>query len=640
MTATLLIVSRELRSRRAVFVAALCAGLLTLAAPLLPWVEPGSAADARVAMALVFAAAFTGGTAVAHGATMVATDLKERRLGYYFARPLAGTAIWAGKLIAGLLLALGSGLLALLPAAAVARGQLTGWFEAGAVPFVVGGTLLLLGVAHLVAVAIASRSRLIVLDLVALVVVCGAGALILRRLVAAAAFEVLVWAVVGLAVTALALVLAAGWAQVAAGRCDPVRGHRFQSAALWGGLGATVLLLGALTAFVTGATPASLRAVENVQAAGSGSWVAVQGPARWRGGYRPSFLVDTDSGRFIRLATVEWWELPVAFSADGRVAAWLQPVDPIPRRFWELKTLDLTSDGASPGSPPVVLRSRWPGSPQLSPDGRHVALLEDRRAVVYELPDGRLRAASTELPDGKTRIAFVDDDRLRVEVWTGLNTGPRLNLGELTIGVLHLHNGRFEVTATAKLDLAYHWYRVLSPTARRMVLVHRTDAGKKTVIHDSWTAEPVARLSPAGGLGATWFLDDGRFAMGGVSDGRGWVEVFDPEGTTLARHDLGPARRVTGLGEPSLGRLLTEICLNEPGCGHEGDAEGAVVDLATGAVQHLGRGRVPFRGYQWVSSPLQSAPGSLASRLLLNPEGGLEALDPETGATRHLLGPR
>ena len=54
--------------------------------------------------------------AMALGGSVIARDLGERRLGFYFARPISGGAIWAGKLAAAAVLAVGAGVLVLLPA--------------------------------------------------------------------------------------------------------------------------------------------------------------------------------------------------------------------------------------------------------------------------------------------------------------------------------------------------------------------------------------------------------------------------------------------------------------------------------------------------------------------------------------------
>src|SRR5262245_48144682 len=96
---------REMRERRFFLPTALVAGL----APLLLWVmaSPGSGLrlTAEVA-ALVLMFAFPTAVGISLGASVLGRDLAERRLGFYFARPLRGSSIWGGKMLAAMLLTL------------------------------------------------------------------------------------------------------------------------------------------------------------------------------------------------------------------------------------------------------------------------------------------------------------------------------------------------------------------------------------------------------------------------------------------------------------------------------------------------------------------------------------------------------
>jgi hypothetical protein len=483
------------------------------------------------------------------------------------------------------------------------------------------------------------------LDLVALVTVSGAGALMLRRLVATGAIDLVVVVLGTLAVTALLLVLAAGWAQVAGGRCDPVRGHRLQSSVLWGGLGLTVSLLGAFTAFVTGASPASLRSVESVQAAGSGTWVAVQGPARWRGGYQPSFLVDTGSGRYLRLPGLGPWWLPVSLSQDGRRAVWLDADAYLDRPFAEVVTLDLTVPRSAPRPTAIFVDLQAFAWSALSPDGARLAVVADRQVTVYDLEDGRqVATALLDSPASSPRLAFVDPDRLRVELWRELEPRSDRGRGELIVGALHLDDGRFEITARLEVDLVRGWFRPVSLDTQRMVLYHRAGSGADLVLHDSWSGAPLATLlsSYREGPPRVLFLADGRIAVDASEAGTARLKVFDRDGRDLADRDLGPGQWVTPLSEVAPGRVLATVgskATSDPAWRRA--RQGVVVDLESGAQHPLPSGWLPARGQHWPWwIPQKPQAGSLASRLLLNPEGGLEALDPETFDTRHLLGPR
>ena len=75
MSRTVAVAVREISERRAVLIAALVAGLLPFASPLLPGVRADRVVEARDAWALAIALSFGGATAVAMGATAIARDL-------------------------------------------------------------------------------------------------------------------------------------------------------------------------------------------------------------------------------------------------------------------------------------------------------------------------------------------------------------------------------------------------------------------------------------------------------------------------------------------------------------------------------------------------------------------------------------
>src|SRR5262245_46348770 len=116
MKAFATVFGRELAERRLLLLAALLLGLVALAAPWIPGLPPQSADELRGGVALVLTGLLTTVTAVLLGGSVIARDLAERRLGFYFSRPIPGGALWAGKLTAAVALVLASGVLASTPA--------------------------------------------------------------------------------------------------------------------------------------------------------------------------------------------------------------------------------------------------------------------------------------------------------------------------------------------------------------------------------------------------------------------------------------------------------------------------------------------------------------------------------------------
>jgi hypothetical protein len=178
MRGFLAVFEREIVERRLLLVAALVLGLVPLLAPLLPGMPPARPAELRSGTALGIALVLTLALALLLGGSVIVRDLAERRLGFYFARPLSGTAIWAGKLAAAAALTVGAGLLVLLPATLVGGppdpsgywGTSSGVFQSGFSLAVIwfGVLLLTLTAAHAVSVMVRSRSPWLLLDLAAL----------------------------------------------------------------------------------------------------------------------------------------------------------------------------------------------------------------------------------------------------------------------------------------------------------------------------------------------------------------------------------------------------------------------------------------------------------------------------------------
>jgi ABC-type transport system involved in multi-copper enzyme maturation permease subunit len=122
MAGLIALLRHEVAQRRLLLLAGALAGLLPFAAPLVSGAAPADVPDLREYVAVFFAAALSALAAIFLGATAISSDLAERRLSFFFSRPLAGWTIWAGKLGGAALCAWAVGALALLPALLAAGG--------------------------------------------------------------------------------------------------------------------------------------------------------------------------------------------------------------------------------------------------------------------------------------------------------------------------------------------------------------------------------------------------------------------------------------------------------------------------------------------------------------------------------------
>ncbi len=551
MRAFAAILQREVFERRLVVVLALALGLIAVVVPLVPGAVPGGVTpeDLREGTALGLAFLLTALLAIFLGGSIVAGDLAERRLGFYFSRPLPGWAIWAGKIGAAVVLILASGLLVLAPALLLGGNlNLHGWgnlgrdsllnvTDPGLFALWTLVLLVLLLVSHAVSVIVRARSPWALLDLAALAVAGGLAWWEIRRLSFEGAFfrtysfwslrpedhlGIVAWMELGLLLAVLLSLAVAGALQVIRGRTDLRRAHRVLSQGLWGMLLAAVLLFAGLTTWVLAAGPGDLRGVFEATA-GPGlpgeHWIAFSGPAAWRPGYNPSFLYDLDSGRSFRIRSglisfaniYGTFDTMVRFSADGRRVVWLEyegkPLDsPV-----TLHRLDLDRPGAKPVRTQISYRT-VPRGFALSPDGRRVAAYEWRGALltVSEVENGRLLAAARY--DSKyedPRLAFAGPDRLRIFEVIFPSYVPGREPLPFPIFEVDLTTGSPRPLKTGEVPASAGDLREwsVSPEGDRALL----RGGNALLLFDARTGMPLATLGSGSARGT--FVRDGRIAV-------------------------------------------------------------------------------------------------------------------------------
>jgi hypothetical protein len=647
--------TREIFERRLLGAVALALGGVATILPLIPGLLPGglSVSELQGALASGCALLLTAILALSLGASIIASDLVERRLGFYFARPLAGWAVWAGKLGAALALLLGAGLLVVTPAL-LAGGSfnLNGVWSVGEYSATGSGLLFvwivallpLLLASHAVSVIIRARSVWALLDIGALALVAGLvwGASrrlqmegVVRRLTYWSGREgdlgILAWMEIGFFCALLLALAVAGAFQVIEGRTDVRRSHRVLSQTLWGALLAAAVLFMGVAVWTLAAGPDDLVGISQVSVSPNGRWIAFSGPAARRPGYDPSFLYDVDTGRSIRarfgLIALYGYAPPVHFSEDGRWAVWLQ-WDVPPHYPVVLYRLDLSRPGANPERTSISFSSlptRW----VLSPDGRRIAFfLGDHRLTVEEIGGPLLAAVRFDGAGAFPLLAFAGPDRLRILdgpfVYGALrNFPPSEGLSAVpNLFELDLTSRPLRIVPTGVMPRGGMIREVsLSPDAS-----HALQLSRQTLrLFDARSGELLADLGDGRVRGV--FLNDGRIALatrvaGGqelrllAADGRSelWRLPF-PGAHTLIVADQR--------GAPGTLRVVTS--------GSKPTRELWVVDLSHGTARSLGRRRFAYPVSPLVALHLPSHPVTLTDK------DGMIWLDPSILRERLVL---
>ncbi len=655
MRAFAAVFAREVFERRMVFAVAFAAGFVPLIGSLAyGWRSP-DAPEGRILVALVTAAAFGLAFALLIGGSVIAGETSEKRMSFFFSRPIPSAALWAGKLLAALFVTFAAAALAFAPAWLSGTGHAR---SLSGVDATLGNTVLvalvltlalILG-AHAVVTVARLRSPWVALDLLLAPGLVFLAALAMRSLLRdeSSALSVagdinygIEWALIGLAGLVVLALLAATFAQVAEGRTDARRAHGAFSVVFFGIVGAAVALLGGYAWWCASAQATDLAQVAGgVQTTPRGSWVVASGPLRaWRGA--GAFLFEATSGRSIRVRGGD-----VALSQDGTRAAWGE----LRFGFFERKDtrLDLfIAELATGRTVATGLETAGWAPMALSPSGRRLAVQDENHLATFDLSDSQNpKQIAVFGPLDSRRFAFVDEETIRafprffntqIKGWDP----ARLEITEFSLSSKKsLVTGRFEPVTLPFLGLG--------PDARFFVCTRRLtddpDGKRVLTLHDGRTGALVATLATNLGNVQARFLTGNRIAVAGIADAKARLIVFEGEkgwGAPARTVDLGPTTRVVLGGEIAAGRVAVSLITFEENLpSSRRAAKLAFVDTATGAVSAGPDGLVPAATFGWWFNPVMTPAeaGLPASLLFLDADNRLVRLDPATGAQTVLLG--
>jgi hypothetical protein len=647
VSGALAVALREIRERRIVLWAGLILGLLPVAVRWLSLLLPASLAGGpwrEVAVFVLAAVAvinFPPAVALGLGSSVIGRDIGERRLGFYFARPISGGAIWGGKMLGALALVVGASLLVFIPIHFLANpfgpSGRPSHLGSGALVVLLTLQMLLLSVAAVAAGSLRSRSGLLLLDIVGLPLVVAVFFWIGARMVDAGATRVvfafaapprvqlLLWPVIG-------VLLAASAAQVVFGRVEPRRGHLALSAVTLSGLLACALSFALYGGWVTSATPQDLRG-GHVAAPTTGDWVVLSGGTRRTDPpdlYTPGFVVNAATGHYARMGGTPFAGSGILWSPDGRRVLW--PAER-PRSIEllsaqvgapDLSIVNVATEGTAhlelANRPEmlfyVVERSElWQQPLALSSDGRLLVgardalrLIEAQREIAHV--SGRAQAGIF-LPDGRVRL-LGEERRGSVSEWQVFDWDGRSDRVD--------SRATFSTEGASHVRLSPSWDRLLVTEPRRLSS-YALDGGHLVTLIEASSA----------GNRAAGLLSEGRVVCVEESGPGLRLRTFDPDGSTRADVTMPGKFPVRLGGEPLPGLLSVGVDRWDTASLWET----VFVDVATGQVRRRESGLTPAARWDtWSAGPV---PGSAGTRLFWDSQRALVRFDPATGERRVLI---
>ena len=627
MRALLAITARELRERWALPLAMFVSGFVPLF--LVRYVD----ITARP-LATIAAVTAAWGLALLMGGSVIARDLADGRLAFFFARPVPWWAIGGGKLLAALLMSIVAPIAALLPAVVFdwnpekdveGLGQL---LSGGGLALMLAVLFMLVCFGHVAAVVYRARSTWAAADFVLLGACAWGGVWLLyafKRLgVVLSGPPSSPWALALTMLLVAAVPFAAATVQMASGRSDLQRGHRSLSLTFWSGVLVWLAVLGGLLAREHALTPAALAARGISGASPDGRLVGIQGHS---GRSDAAFVFDTASGRSLRLGLGSW----PAFSADGRHVAWLEEAP-----FWrhdrptEIQLARL--DGAGFAAEAVELATRLPQEGSvglaLSPRADRLAIVQNATLSVFEIPSGRMLSTSAA-SDGKWMAAgFRPDGQLkafrRVQPVVG---PPGTGVVPGRIEVVSMSGG--VPTSAIRLEAVGHAI-LISPPEEESVLLLEALAPRRISLHDTRTGRRVA----------TFTAQDGLQVMDGFLLSNGRVAILEAQGpdVRLRLAAEGQADRVVALPEGStvLGELpggLLAVGRNVPANGRRA---GETLFFSSDSAEPRGREPGLLPALRLMLMPARRTVGT-AAQLFVSDAGELVQFDPSSRERKVML---
>jgi ABC-type transport system involved in multi-copper enzyme maturation permease subunit len=530
MTHALAIARRDLAERTSVFIAAAVLAVLPFVLTLVPGMTSFSRTDVITTMGTLLAVGFTLGLALVLGVTMIGRDLSEKRMSFYFSKPISAPAIWFGKLAAAILsLAICFTVLFVPSYLAGATSWQKSWNVELPLGFAIVGiaalALLLLG--HVFGTMFRSKSPLVALD-VALMAVAGLAVVaIIRPLLEGFAMELAGRVMFALGVAVLVILLVCGAWQLSRGRADRKQNHVALSRFVWISMAIVLAIGGAFAAWVVTVSPGDLESA-SVSQPEQGTWSFVYGKAKNRMDYNALFAYDLATGDSIRIDGMRsWWSS--GFSRDGKHVVYMK----LPGFRAQAGELYLMPLRAGAKAEPLHIDVTRGGAYTFSDDGARIALIDpDGILSVHDLASKKALVAAKIPVKGanRRRFFFAAPDVVRVYVQTPQYGS--IKLAEFAVEIYEVDLRTRALTQTGSYRcMTKNFGFTVSADGTRALTVERDDTGVSHAnVIDARTGQLIAP-APAATMMHVTLLADGSVATLGETSGDWTLTVHRSDGS-------------------------------------------------------------------------------------------------------------
>jgi len=537
MNHALLIAARDVREKSRLFLISLVLACMPFLATLLPS-SHGRHQDVIAAMGGFLALVVGLGLAAGLGITTFGRDLSEKRLSFWYAKPISPAALWIGKAAGGLFSAFVCFSIIAIPAS-LAAGRMweIHWVsEQWQLPVaLVAGMIVLFLLGHTASTMLRSRSALLGIDLVAAIIATTLLAWIIRPLLFT---NILIVFVIALAVALVVVLAVAPYWQLANGRSDLRRSHAALSRAIWSGVAIVLALAGAIVLWLLSARPSNYDRINALYQSPTGNAVFVTGSAPLRRGLNATFAMNPANGESERIGLPMYWNL--AFSRDGRYAAWVEPGF----SFWSRGAI-VVRDLQNGTNATLNIEASLVAQIVFSDDSSRFAVRDGSTLSIVDRADGRLLASMSTTPNPRHSFWFVTPDVLRIVAQRAGGHEPT----PVEITEFDVRTKQRRVVGATEAMPGYN-YVAVSGDGTRMLL-----RGDRRIV-DARTGAAIATLPAAeGNRFAVSMLNDGRVATIERSNDVTNLTLYSRDGAL--EHKIALAERAAWIvGERTDGKLL------------------------------------------------------------------------------------
>jgi hypothetical protein len=630
MSAVFTIAARELKERSRIFIAAVLFAILPFAVFFIPTLSQNRN-DSLLLGAMIISVAGCLGVAVTIGFTIIGRELSERRLAFYFSRPISSTALWAGKMLAGIVLILGTLLIIATPAIFVARSS---WRQYVAIDMthafmgVAALALLIFLFANVGSTLVRSRSARLGIDALLLVVTLLLFAALGHPLYSAGAISLAEHVGVVLSIALAVLFAGAVLYQLRTGRVDRIASHTAVSRFVWTGMAVILLVTTAFVFWVTHPAMNELLSAE-VRSISIPKHAVIYGRTKGRDDYHAIFDYDIATQRAVRLPMNDPLAKTVASSRDGSRIAYAE-------RSGNAASASISYFSKAVSSNSSILIGSTIGSKRrgvlFSDDASRALFLNDDTLSIIDCRNGH-SVATMRVPQlhelDLIRAWFLDNDHVIVN-------GVARDMGPATDLTVRLFS--WDIAANRMTPLANvtnpgpNSTVVASRDGRTMLIRFIGKATRMTIVLDVLTGKEIGRISDPEMRGLPHFLADGRIAATRIHGTAAFVAIYSPAGVVVKTIPLGDWETARITGQLADGTLCVGVT-------HSTEARGRPSTLAV----DVERGGV-VREWKQFQGPYGNSLGYLDPRacpdvpLFRDPTGRIAQLDLTSGRAHVLSG--